>query len=36
VRDVTAEMTDLGVEEGDDGLLGEVAAAMVELDLDRP
>jgi len=36
VRDVTAEMADLGVEEGDDGLLGEVAAAMVELDLDRP
>ncbi len=36
VRDVTAEMSDLGVEEGDGDLLREVAAALVELDLDRP
>lgn len=35
VRDVTAEMSDLGVEEGDGDLLREVAAALVELDLDR-
>ncbi len=35
VRDVTAEMSDLGVEEGDGDLLREVASALVELDLDR-
>jgi len=35
VRDVTAEMADLGVEEGEEDLLREVAAALVELDLDR-
>ena len=34
VRDVTAELSDLGVEEADDALLREVAAAVVELDLD--
>jgi glycosyltransferase involved in cell wall biosynthesis len=36
VREVTAEMADLGVEEADDDLLREIAAAIVELDLDRP
>ena len=35
VREVTAEMSDLGVEEGDGDLLREAAAALVELDLDR-
>jgi glycosyltransferase involved in cell wall biosynthesis len=35
VRDVTAELADLGVEEADDDLLREVAMAVVELDLDR-
>src|SRR6185295_12751822 len=35
VRDVTAEMVDLGVEEADDDLLRDIAAAVVELDLDR-
>jgi glycosyltransferase involved in cell wall biosynthesis len=35
VRDVTAEMVDLGVGEEDDDLLREISAAMVELDLDR-
>ena len=34
VRDVTAEMVDLGVEEEDDDLLREIATAVVELDLD--
>lgn len=36
VRDVTAEMADLGVAEGEDGLSREIAAALVELDLDEP
>ena len=36
VREVAADLADLGVEEADDGLLREAAAAMVELDLDRP
>jgi glycosyltransferase involved in cell wall biosynthesis len=35
VLESTAEMVDLGVEEGDEDLLGGVAAAMVELGLDR-
>ena len=35
VRDASAEMVDLGIEERDDDLLREVAAAVVELDLDR-
>src|SRR5436305_4609397 len=35
VRDASAEMVDLGVEEGEDDLLREVAAAIVEIDLDR-
>jgi hypothetical protein len=35
VRDVTAEMVDLGVAEEDDDLLREISAAMVDLDLDR-
>jgi glycosyltransferase involved in cell wall biosynthesis len=35
VRDATAELADLGVEEADDDLLREVATAVVELDLDR-
>jgi glycosyltransferase involved in cell wall biosynthesis len=35
VREASAEMVDLGVEEADDDLLREVAAAVVELDLDR-
>jgi glycosyltransferase involved in cell wall biosynthesis len=35
VRDVTAEMVDLGVGEEDDDLLREISAAVVELDLDR-
>lgn len=35
VRDVTAELADLGVEEADDDLLRDIAAAAVELDLDR-
>jgi glycosyltransferase involved in cell wall biosynthesis len=35
VREATADLADLGVEEADDDLLREVAAAMVELDLDR-
>ena len=34
VRETTAEMSDLGVEEGDEEALREVAAAMVELGLD--
>ncbi len=36
VRDVSAEMVDLGAGEDDDDLLREVSAALVELDLDRP
>jgi glycosyltransferase involved in cell wall biosynthesis len=36
VRDVTADLSDLGVEEADDVLLRKVAAVVVELDLDRP
>ncbi|HEV8579831.1 MAG TPA: glycosyltransferase family 4 protein [Thermoanaerobaculia bacterium] len=36
VRDVTADLTDLGAEEGDEDPLREIAAAVVELDLDRP
>ena len=35
VRDAAAELADLGVEEADDGLLREIATAVVELDLDR-
>jgi glycosyltransferase involved in cell wall biosynthesis len=35
VREATADLTDLGAEEADEELLREVAAAMVELDLDR-
>jgi glycosyltransferase involved in cell wall biosynthesis len=35
VRDVAAEMVDLGVGEEDDDLLREISAALVELDLDR-
>ncbi|HEX3557352.1 MAG TPA: glycosyltransferase family 4 protein [Thermoanaerobaculia bacterium] len=35
VREVTAEMVDLGIGEEEDDLLREVSAAMVELDLDR-
>lgn len=35
VREASAEMVDLGIGEGDDDLLREVAAAVVELDLDR-
>lgn len=35
VREVTAEMADLGVGEKDEDLLREVATALVELDLDR-
>ncbi|MFL6194430.1 MAG: glycosyltransferase family 4 protein [Thermoanaerobaculia bacterium] len=35
VREATAEMSDLGVEEGEEELLREVAAAIVELELDR-
>lgn len=34
VREVTADMADLGVEEAEDDLLREVAAAIVDLDLD--
>jgi glycosyltransferase involved in cell wall biosynthesis len=36
VRDVAAEMVDLGVEEEDDDLLREISAALVELNLDEP
>lgn len=36
VRDVSAEMVDLGVGEEDDDLLREISAALVELDLDEP
>jgi len=36
VRDVAAEMVDLGVEEEDDDLLREISAALVELKLDEP
>jgi glycosyltransferase involved in cell wall biosynthesis len=36
VLETTVEMADLGVEEGDEELLREVAAAMVELGLDHP
>jgi glycosyltransferase involved in cell wall biosynthesis len=36
VREATAEMSDLGVEEGEEELLREIAAAIVELDLDLP
>jgi glycosyltransferase involved in cell wall biosynthesis len=36
VRDVSAEMVDLGVGEEDDDLLREVSSALVELNLDRP
>jgi glycosyltransferase involved in cell wall biosynthesis len=35
VRDASAEMVDLGIEEGEDDLLREIAAAIVEVDLDR-
>jgi len=35
VRDASAELVDLGVEEGEDDLLQELAAAIVEVDLDR-
>jgi glycosyltransferase involved in cell wall biosynthesis len=35
VRDASAEMVDLGVEEGEDELSREIAAAIVEVDLDR-
>jgi glycosyltransferase involved in cell wall biosynthesis len=35
VREASAEMVDLGVAEAEDDLLREVAAAIVELDLDR-
>ncbi|HEX4498932.1 MAG TPA: glycosyltransferase family 4 protein [Thermoanaerobaculia bacterium] len=35
VREVSAEMVDLGVEEAEDELLREIAAAIVEVDLDR-
>jgi hypothetical protein len=35
VRDASAEMVDLGVEEAQDDLLREIAAAIVEIDLDR-
>jgi glycosyltransferase involved in cell wall biosynthesis len=35
IREAGAEMVDLGIGEGDDDLLREVAAAVVELDLDR-
>ena len=35
VRDASAEMVDLGIEEEEDDLLREIAAAMVEVDLDR-
>jgi glycosyltransferase involved in cell wall biosynthesis len=35
VRDASAEMVDLGVEEGEEDLLREIAAAVVEIDLDR-
>jgi glycosyltransferase involved in cell wall biosynthesis len=35
VRDTTAEMVDLGISEGEEDLLREVAAAIVEVDLDR-
>ncbi|HET9211858.1 MAG TPA: glycosyltransferase family 4 protein [Thermoanaerobaculia bacterium] len=35
VRETSAEMVDLGVEEGEEDLLREVAAAIVEVDLDR-
>ncbi len=36
VRDVAAEMVDLGIEEEDGDLLREVSAALVELSLDEP
>jgi hypothetical protein len=35
VREVSAEVHDLGVEEGDEDLLREIAAVLVDLDLDR-
>ena len=35
VREASAEMADLGVEESEDDLLREIAAAIVEIDLDR-
>jgi glycosyltransferase involved in cell wall biosynthesis len=35
VREATAEMADLGIGERDDDLLREIAATVVELDLDR-
>jgi glycosyltransferase involved in cell wall biosynthesis len=35
VREASAEMVDLGVEEGEDDLLRAIAAAIVEVDLDR-
>jgi hypothetical protein len=35
VRDATAEMVDLGVGEGEEELLRELAQAIVEVDLDR-
>jgi glycosyltransferase involved in cell wall biosynthesis len=36
VREATADMADLGVEEADDDLLREVAAAIVDLGIDSP
>jgi glycosyltransferase involved in cell wall biosynthesis len=36
MKDVSTEITDLGCSEGDDDVLGAVAEAVVELDLDRP
>jgi glycosyltransferase involved in cell wall biosynthesis len=36
VREASTDLSDLGVEEADDEVLREIAAAMVELDLDRP
>lgn len=35
VRDTTADLVDLGIGEGEEELLREVAAAVVEIDLDR-
>ncbi len=35
VRDATADLVDLGIGEGEEELLREVAAAVVEIDLDR-
>lgn len=36
LRETSADLSDLGVEEADDEALREIAAAVVELDLDRP